>query len=176
MTWEYEIRSAARRQKLDPKLVAAVMLVESGGNRWAWNPEPRYRWLWNVRTKAPFRALTNAEVEASSVPLDFPALAGDRDQEWQGQRASWGLMQVMGAVARELGFAGSYLTELTDPFVNLTYGCMHLAKMLEWAGGNYERALAAWNGGKMGNVSPPYRNAVYAAKVLGRVDSIVLEA
>ncbi len=74
--------------------------------------------------------------------------------------------QVMGAVARERGFAGPYLAELVDPAVNLNVGCAHLAGQLAWANGAEMRALAAYNGGRMGNAAPPYRNADYALKVL----------
>jgi hypothetical protein len=99
------IEEAARTSGLNVDFVTAIVLVESAGDPFAWNPEPRYRALWNVRTKAPFRALTDAEIASEVPPVDFPYLLGGRDQEWWAQQASWGLMQIMGAVAREEGFA-----------------------------------------------------------------------
>lgn len=140
----------AATHHLDPDLVEAMVLQESSGDPWAWNPEPRYRYLWNVETNRPFRVLTPAEVGAETPPDDFPALAGDRDQEWWGQQASWGLLQIMGAVARERGFRGSYLPQLCEPTLNLDLGCRHLAHLLRWAGGEVPRAVAAYNAGRGG--------------------------
>lgn len=163
-----EIAVAAAAQGLDATLVRALVLVESGGQPWAWNPEPRYRYLWDVRRAVPFRVLTEAERVAEFPPPDFPTLAGDPDQEWWGQQASWGLMQVMGAVARERGLRVPYLPVLCDPATNLGVGCGHLAALLAWAHGNVAQALAAWNGGKGGNTAAPYRNQAYADRVLHR--------
>lgn len=161
-----EIADAAAVHGLDRRVVAALIQVESGGNPFAWNPEPRYRYLWNVREGRPFRPLTPAELMDEIPPRDFPVFAGDRDQEWWGQQASWGLMQVMGALAREYGYRAPYLTELVSPAANLGIGCRHLAALLKWAEGDLVQALAAWNGGKAGNTTEPFRNEGYAAKVL----------
>lgn len=166
MKYEPEIAAAAGRHGLDPVLVGALVHVESGLNPYAWNPEPRYRYLWDVRAHAPFRRLTLLEQETEIPPKDFNMLAGDRDQEWWAQQASWGLMQVMGALARELGFRGPYLTELVDPALNLSLGCEHLGRLVRWAKGNTTQALAAYNGGKGGNEVMPFRNLDYAVKVL----------
>jgi len=166
--YEREIGSAALAHGLNVSLVRAVILVESGGNPWAWNPEPHYRYLWDVAKKQPFRALTDAERKSEVPPADFPAKAGDKDQEFWAQQASFGLMQVMGAVARERGFDGPYLTQLCDVQTNLTYGCRHLRALMEWAGGEASKALGAYNAGKGG-----YKSAAglrYAAKVLRQLE------
>ena len=42
-TFDKQIRDAARKHALPAGLVAAIVAVESGGNTWAWNPEPGYR-------------------------------------------------------------------------------------------------------------------------------------
>ncbi len=150
------IQSTAARHGLEPALVAAIVQVESGGNAYAWNPEPHYRWFWDVRRNRPFRTLTPVEISGEVPPLDFPTLAGDRDQEWWAQQASWGLMQVMGAVAREMGFTRKYLTQLTDPEDSLEYGCRKLLQLR----GRFEKAhgiegvIAAYNAGS------PRRDAV----------------
>lgn len=143
------IEAAANRHGLPLALVRAIVHVESGFNAWAWNPEPQYRYLVDVRTSKPFRTLTAAESASEIPPIDFPCLAGDRDQEWWGQQASWGLMQLMGAVARERGFTGPYLPQLTDPVSNLEFGCAHLALLLRRFGATYgtDGAIAAYNTG-----------------------------
>src|SRR5258708_9578726 len=61
---------------------------------------------------------------------------------------SWGLMQVMGQVAREFGFAEESLPELCDPATGVDVGCLVLAKRLARARGDVPAALLAWNGGR----------------------------
>lgn len=163
------IDTTAAAHGLDPAIVLALVQVESSGNPWAWNPEHRYRYFWDVARNRPFRAISALELANQFPPPDFNGLAGDDDNEWWGQQASWGLTQIMGAVARELGFTGHYLTALCDPAVNLTYGCMKLKAELTWTYGDVRAALACYNGGRAGNApSGPLRNAGYAARVLAR--------
>ncbi len=158
------VLDAAARYALDPLLVESVVHVESGGNPWAWNPEPKYRYFWNVATRRPFRPVTAAELDAKTPPRDFPCLAGDRDQEWWGQQASWGLMQVMGAVAREKGYAAAYLPALCDPAQGVDVGAAVLAGHLKWAAGDLEKGLMAYNGGR--GTALRRGNPEYPAKVL----------
>jgi soluble lytic murein transglycosylase-like protein len=167
------IERAAAAARLDADLVEALVIVESSGNPYAWNPEPRYRYLWDVARGAPFRKVTLEEAAAKWPPPDFPMLAGDRDQEWWGQQASWGLLQVMGAVARERGFHGPYLPELVDIDLNLRIGCRHLAALLAWAKGDRWKACAAYNAGFTG--WDDARGQAYVSKVkraFGRVTGV----
>jgi hypothetical protein len=167
------IVAVAEAHGLAHSIVEAVVRTESSGNPWAWNPEPRYRYFWDVKANRPFRKVTMLEIANQFPPADFPALAGDRDQEWWAQQASFGLTQVMGAVARELGFRGPYLTELCQPEVNLEYGCRKLRGDLRWAHGDVRVMLAAYNGGRDGNApGAPLRSAAYADKVLSRVTAV----
>lgn len=163
MMWEPEINDAAGRYGLSPKLVAAFVQVESGGNPWAWNPEPHYRWFWDVRRNQPFRQLLPGDSENESPPLDFQCLAGDRDQEWWGQQASWGLMQTMGAVARENGFATCYLTELCVPKVSLEFGCRHLRRLIA-RHNSVDSAIVAYNTGGTAH-QPGSDGDVYLRKI-----------
>lgn len=158
------VKQAAFSHGLPVALVEAVVTVESGGNPYAWNPEPAYRWLVDVRTGKPFRELTAYEAKSMYPPRDFHALAGDADQEFWGQQASWGLMQVMGAVAREHGFKGAYLTELCDPATNLEYGCKTLAALWDryFARGGWQWVVWSYNAGNPKNP----RGAAYADKIL----------
>lgn len=129
-------RAAAARHGLDPALVCAVVERESGWNQWALRYEPAFR----VRYVAPLKLPVNEEIARS---------------------ISWGLMQVMGQVAREAEFQGSFLSELCDPETGLEWGCTVLAKKLAYAGGDSTKALQLWNGGG---------NAEYAAQVLARTN------
>ena len=162
------VKANALAYQLPPQLVIGVIAVESGGDVYAWNPEPKYRYFWNVKRNSPFRKVTSAEIDSKVPPRDFPALAGDRDQEWWGQQASWGLMQLMGAVARERGFKGKYLPEICTPEINIQLGCAHLAQYKRryfdqygWPG-----VCRAFNGGgyaAKNNTNPEYPKKVLAA-------------
>lgn len=165
-----QIVTAAQAHGVDPDVVEAMVIVESKGRAWAWNPEPTYRWLWDVRLNRPFRSLTTAEASSKWPPPDFPTSGGDRDQEWWGQQASWGLLQVMGAVARERGFRGHYLPELCDPAVNLALGVTHYASLLRWAQGDPWKAVGAYNGGRGGwNKAAPQQHVAKVKGEFGRV-------
>jgi|HubBroStandDraft_5_1064220.scaffolds.fasta_scaffold02902_4 hypothetical protein len=101
-------RDSATRNELDPAIVCAVIEQES-----AWNPHAlRYESAFRARYVSPL-GLSPTEEIARSI--------------------SWGLMQVMGQVAREYGFAGKFLSELCDPEVGIEIGCGVLASKFERA-------------------------------------------
>lgn len=167
------VAETAERHSLPPALVCAVVTVESGWDTTACRLEPQYRYLWDVRSNRPFRRLTAAELRSEQAPSDFPAPPGvGRHTEWQHQQTSWGLMQIMGAVARERGCTVRFLTALCEPGIGLEYGCLHLAhyaytcRYLDrygWAG-----VCRAYNGGPYAAVhatNPEYPHKVLA--VLG---------
>lgn len=161
----------AERHGVPADVMVALILQESGGDPWAWNPEPRYRWFWDLRLNKPFRTVDPSEIASQFPPSDFYSMRGtDPDQEWWAQQASFGLCQVMGAVAREAGFGGPFLTALCDPETNVEYGCRKFGADLRWAKGDVRSALASFNGGRKGNApGAQLRNAAYADKVLGRL-------
>lgn len=114
------IDAAAQSSGLPRELVHAVCMVESSMNQWAIRYEPAYRWLYG-----------NHETMT--------------DTEKTGQKMSWGLMQVMGAVARECGFTG-WFPSLCDPAIGLKYGCKHLARFYA-RHKNWPDAIASYNAG-----------------------------
>lgn len=59
--------------------------------------------------------------------------------------SSRGLMQLLEAAAREIGFTGP-VERLYDPKVNIQYGTMYLKKMLD-ASTDVESAISRYNGG-----------------------------
>ena len=131
-------RRAAAAQSLDPALVCAVVEQESGWNPWAMRYEP----LFFAKYVAPL--YTNNKVTAS---------------EAYARGFSWGLMQVMGQVARETGFDPIFLSALCDPDQGLAIGCKVLRRKLDSMAGDILRGLLAWNGGA---------NTAYPAQVLAR--------
>ncbi len=128
-------RVAAAKQSLDSALVCAIVEQESSWDTHAIRYEPAFRTRY-------------------VSPLGLPAT------EEVARSISWGLMQVMGQVAREHGFQRPFLSALCDSSAGLTFGCIVLAVKLAAAGGNVPRGLALWNGGG---------NPDYAAQVLARV-------
>jgi soluble lytic murein transglycosylase-like protein len=137
-----EIIELARRiafaHGLDPALVCAVIEQESAWNPWAVRYEPGFL----SRYVAPL--YTAGKLSAT---------------EAYTRAMSWGLMQVMGQVAREAGFEEASLAELCDPFVGVDWGCRLLAARMARAKGDVATALLTWNGGA---------NPDYPAEVLAR--------
>jgi len=157
------IEGRAISSGLRASLISALIMVESGGRRYAWRPEPRYHYLWDIRRGSPFRPLTRFESASESPPADFPAPRGTSSTaEWWGQQASWGLMQIMGAVAREQGLQGPDLPVLCDPAINLGIGVPFLAYLIMRFGET--EGISAYNAGPGGR----HREVgmAYASKVL----------
>jgi len=149
--------------------VAGLVHTESSGNVYAYRVEPHYRYLVNVIDEGPFRKLTPAEIKSEIAPIDFPYIKGisSRHTEWWGQQASWGPMQIMGAVARELSFHGAF-PELCGP-KGLEYGCKHFNNLEKrfYDKHGIDGVIAAYNAGS------PRRTAVGNAFVNQRyVDKV----
>ncbi len=131
-------RKAAIVQRLDDALVCAVVEQESAWNPWAMRYEPAFF------AKYVAALYTNYKVSAT---------------EAYARGFSWGLMQVMGQVAREAGFDAPFLSTLCDPELSLALGCKVLRKKFDATDGDCTQALLAWNGGG---------NSAYAAQVMAR--------
>lgn len=131
--------------ELDPFVVAAIIATESAGNRFAMRYEPHYTYLFKVDEIAKNLLCTSKTEEVA-------------------QKTSWGLMQIMGAVARERGYRG-WLSELTDMVVNLRYGCAHLKGYFEKYG-NLEEAVASYNAGSPRLSGDSFVNQDYVDKVI----------
>jgi hypothetical protein len=106
----------------DSALVCAVCQHESTWDPWAAEHEPEFE-IW-LRKRLP-------DLSPKAYAL---------------RSTSFGLMQVMGQVALELGFPGRYLTSLCDPRLGLEYGCRKLANCIG-SHTTVNAALLAYNGG-----------------------------
>src|SRR5215470_12831738 len=102
-------QEVARSHGLDPALVCAVIEQESSWNPWAMRYEPAFF------AKYVASLYTNNKVSAT---------------EAYARGFSWGLMQVMGQVARENGYSDHYLSGLCDSAVGIDIGCRVLRKKL----------------------------------------------
>lgn len=138
--FDIQIKKVANIFKLDWLLVKAVCVKESSLNTWSL----RYEDYWKYRFEVEKFAAKNRISVATEV---------------QCQKISWGLMQVMGTVARELGFYDE-LPKLLQPQVGLFYGCKKLAALIE-RHKELPLALAAYNAGS-GNLQAGrgYANSV----------------
>lgn len=134
MEHETLIEAAARTHGLPVGLVSAVVEVESGGDACAFRYEPAFFERY-IRGNPAVRGVRPCSLET----------------ERMGQATSWGLMQVMGATARGLGYPGAFLSGLTRPEVGLEYGCRLLAKLAKRhkAGHGWPGVVAAYNAGSV---------------------------
>lgn len=137
-TYDDEIQLVAEKYGLPWLAVKAVVSVESSFRPDAMRYEKGYRWL---------------------VGKDLSLTEED------AQKTSWGLMQVMGAVARGYGFTGD-LRQLLSPMVGLEYGCRHLAyyyqKYAIWCD-----AISSYNQGSPRKTDEGrYHNQEYVDKVM----------
>ncbi len=142
-------RAIAIQHSLDPSLVCAIIEQES-----AWNPHAiRYEPGFFFKYVAPL--FTSNKVEPPT------------NTEAHSRAISWGLMQVMGQSAREVGFTGSFLSELCDPAIGVGVGCVLFSKKLSITRGNEHQALQIWNGGV---------NLNYATEVVARKSRYVFSS
>lgn len=165
---QQEIASAAQRYNLPAPLISAIVMTESAGDLFAWKSEPKFRYLVDCTTGKPFRPLTKEEILSEIAPGDFPCPSySSRDTEWWGQQASWGPMQVMGALARELGFKQPFPALCTLAY-GIDFGARYLAILRDrhlkehgWRG-----VAAAYNAGSPRYASPGvFKNQEYVDRV-----------
>lgn len=105
------IKAKAQAHRLDPALLGAFVWQETRGRPFATRYEPASGHY--VTDAARWAQLTGMSMVTETI----------------GQMTSWGLIQVMGFKARELGFKGM-LPELCQPDLGLELGCCllkHLA-------------------------------------------------
>lgn len=149
MTIDPKIRQVVEvecsRQGLDVKTVTAQILKESGGNTWKCRYEPGWR-------------LFNAPEMWAKM------LGQSAATETNQQATSWGLMQIMGCTARDLGYSG-LITELLIPDEGIHFGCMYLAKQLRRYG-NYIDALGAYNAGSVQRIGNKLVNQEYVDQIM----------
>lgn len=129
-------RKWAGKYGLDRELVCAVIEQESHWDPFAVRFEPAFETRY-----------IHPAIPAAPTTLELT------------KAMSFGLMQVMGEVAIELGWRGPFLTALCDPDTGVDFGCRKLQKCFA-AHTDPELSLLAYNGGS---------NALYGKQVLARV-------
>lgn len=101
----------AKENDFDPKFLHALVMTESRYNPWATRYELDYRWLYKVEEMAKVVGVQTVTMKVM-------------------QQTSYGICQVMSAVAYEYGFRG-FGAQLCDPVMSLDYACMHLKKKIK---------------------------------------------
>jgi soluble lytic murein transglycosylase-like protein len=134
----------SKEHGIELELILAFIEVESSFYPFAFRFEPKWR---VARTDDQIRqvALHN-NLSESTERIEL--------------MSSFGVMQVMGEVARELGYTGR-LTDLFDPVYGIQYGCLKLKKCLEKYPNNQDDAIAAYNAGVPTMTGGGYKNQAY---------------
>lgn len=120
------INRVASLYGIQANLIAAICMQESSCNPFAERFEPGFRWT------------LDPNVYAKTIGCSI-------DTEMNGQKRSYGLMQIMGSVAREHGFRG-WFAELYEPDINVDIGTRHLLKFIRKYN-DVHLALSAYNAG-----------------------------
>ncbi len=128
-------------------LILAIIQKESLYDTFAFRYEPKFSYTYMVHSYANLNGISQMSEQVA-------------------QCTSWGLMQVMGAVARELQFKEN-LTMLTLPEIGLHYGCLKLARLKDKYKGSVPDAISAYNqGNNRKNPQGKYMNQRYVDDVL----------
>lgn len=145
--YESEILTCANAYKIDPFLIAAIIMAESAGTGWTWA----------TRFEGHYSYVVTPGSYAKKLGISA-------DTERIHQKMSWGLMQVMGGVARELGFLG-YMPMLCQAEIGLRYGCKKLAICMKRFPED-DDAISAYNRGSPEQLTNgDYVNQAYVDKV-----------
>jgi len=139
------IKRVALEKRVDGKLLAALIIIESGGNRFAQNYNSNYT------------AFHQVEVYCRALNQTYLT-------ERVGQATAHGLMQVMGATARWLGFKG-YFGQLYEPETNIRLGADYLV-LLKKKYDNENDVISSYNqGGPYKDQNGQYKNSYYVDRV-----------
>jgi soluble lytic murein transglycosylase-like protein len=136
--------------KIDPDLIASIIYCESRGEPRAYRFEPGF-----------FERYIQGKPVGDIPGYWPPQNLVSRETEAMARSTSWGVMQVMGQVAREHGYRGDYLHELTDIRESIKYGTEKLGKCLKRSG-NLREAIARYNGDIHSEAAQKYAQKVLA--------------
>lgn len=104
------ITQIAMAHEIDPFVLDAIVATESSYNAMVIRYETNYEYLYKVKDIAHMLKTTLPTVTTM-------------------QKVSWGLCQIMGSCAYELGLK-DWATVLLSPEINLNYACLHLNKII----------------------------------------------
>lgn len=138
------ISQAGGLYNIEPTLIAAIIMQESGGNVAAKRFE---RAFWEKHLADTPRAKLIGKHPGIG---ELPSLETERID----RATSFGHMQVLGETARENGYDAQYLSDLgSDIASNVLLGSAYLARCIERKGGIVRLGVLLYNGG--GDVEYP---------------------
>lgn len=152
---------AARFPDVDPVLVQAIVCQESGGDNTA------------IRFEFGFYENPVVRKEAKQFSKDHGGIP-TYETELVARSLSYGLMQIMGQVAREVGLESKFLTILIDAQENLHWGMTLLQRRISHSKFNNDTSwiIKSWNAG-MG-CRRPLVDDPYVASVIKFMESTPL--
>lgn len=136
----------AAKHGLNPMLIASIIQTESSGNRYC------------LRYESNWKYFVTPELFAKTLGLTA-------DTEIETQKFSYGLMQLMGSIARELGHVGP-MGMLFDVQLNLDLGCKKVSQCVR----KYQKlndAVASYNAGSARYTDGKLVNQEYVDRVMG---------
>lgn len=154
------------RYELDPKIVAAIIYQES-----VKGSETLLDAICASREERGFYRLYIAGKPLTGF-VPKKGLPPSEDTERRERSFSYGLMQVMGATARENGLTSQYIGMLMFPNINIEIGCRYFAKLLKEEGGNIREALRRYNGLPPGDYT--YANLILSHVESGRYQAVLI--
>lgn len=138
----------AAKHELEAELILAFIKQESNFDTLAHRFEPNWRYSFSPDQQKVFAAANNLSHETESID----------------ESMSYGCLQIMGSVARELGFTGN-LAQLYDPEFGIHYGCLKLKLELK-KHPVLSDAISSYNQGSPRRDLNGYLNQKYVDNVL----------
>ena len=139
-------------------VIAGLVLVALGA---AWGVLQLTKPTWYLRIAYPLAHAGAIRAAAHKNDLDPALVAAIIYEESRfhddvsSHQGAVGLMQVLPSTAQEIarktGGSAFVTSDLTNPDVNILYGCYYLRELLDLYGGSRVAAIAAYNAGQ-GNV------------------------
>lgn len=128
------IKENSKTFDISEELIKSIILQESSLKVWVTRYEPNFfiKYIQNRKT--------------SDLKGHFPRFIS-KDTEFNQRSTSFGLMQIMGQVAREMGYSKDSLIELVKPELNIYFGCKFFRRLLDIKNNDIRKALLNWNGG-----------------------------
>lgn len=143
----------AKASGLDANLVLAICAIES-----SWNPLA-------ARFEPAFKYFNEPNKWAASLGISV-------ETETMFQACSWGLMQIMGSAARDLGYTGP-MQQLCSMWLGTEFGCRKL-EQLQKKYPDERDVIAAYNAGSPRRIpeSGNYVNQSYVDAVSRKLNEL----
>ncbi len=128
---------------LRPPVVLALIWELSRADKWKIETETHLAHFYDPPAKKSLYSSRRTLEENRSLARQYLG-----ETEFTSQSSRWGLMQVYGSHAREMGLKGS-LPQLCEPAINLRYGIKRLWEVFYESGNvSTDMALAKWGGSR----------------------------